>query len=105
MCFTLCSDRRFERRRQSSRLDQQLNFSNRKVQPDSQLARRRIATEFGRQSPPLVHEAIQRIEDVDREADGPAVICNPARDRLADPPRGVCRELESSTELEPIDRL
>src|SRR4051812_19959091 len=40
-----------------------------------------------------------------RQTNRAPMVGNGACDRLADPPRRVCRELESTTELETIDRL
>ena len=40
-----------------------------------------------------------------RQTNGPAVIGNRAPDRLPNPPRGICGELEAAPELKPVDRL
>src|SRR6266508_2638371 len=63
-------------------------------------------------APELLHEVaarpdelVDRLDHVDRDADGPRLVGDRARDRLTDPPRRVRRELVASLVLELVDRL
>ena len=50
-------------------------------------------------------QLVDRLDHVDRDADGPRLVCNRARDGLADPPRRVRRELVAAAVLELVDGL
>src|SRR5262249_19781026 len=51
------------------------------------------------------NQLVDRLDHVDRDADGPRLIGDRARDRLANPPRRVGRELVPAAVLELVDRL
>jgi hypothetical protein len=50
-------------------------------------------------------ELVDRLDHVHRDADGARLVGDRARDGLADPPRGVGRELVAATVFELVDRL
>src|ERR1035437_6768860 len=65
---------------------------------------RRLAAELSEQGATHFHEAVDRLDHVDRDADRASLIGNGARDRLPYPPRGVRGELEAFLVLELLYR-
>src|SRR5207245_3766433 len=66
---------------------------------------RRLAAELLDEVAARADELVARLDHVDRDADGPRLVRNGARDGLSDPPRRVRRELVAATVLELVDRL
>ena len=64
------------------------------------LDRRRLAAALGAQLALRAQDLVQLLDDVDRHADRAALVGERARDRLADPPRRVGRELEALAVVE-----
>jgi hypothetical protein len=69
------------------------------------LLRRRLAAELLHQVARGADELVDRLDHVDRDADRARLVGDGAGDRLADPPRGVGRELVAAAVLELVDRL
>src|SRR6266540_2018289 len=69
------------------------------------LLRRRLAAELLDEVAARADELVDGLDHVDRDADGPRLVRDGARDGLADPPRGVGRELVAALVLELVDRL
>ena len=51
-----------------------------------------------------MHDLVELLDHVDRDADRPPLVRDRARDRLADPPRRVGRELVAAAVVELLDR-
>src|SRR5688500_9409720 len=69
------------------------------------LRQRRIAAKRSLQRSPRRADAIQVLDDVRRQANGPASVDDRPRDRLSNPPGRIRRELEAAAILELVDRL
>src|SRR6476469_11230863 len=65
---------------------------------------RRLATELLEELARDPDQPVDRLDHVDRDPDRPGLIGDRPGDRLADPPRGVRRELEALLEVELLDR-
>ena len=101
-CVVVLADRRVERRGagDSAHL---AGLLEREVRLDGDLVERRLAAELG---PELALGAVQLVDaldDVHRHPDHPRLVGERPRDRLADPPGGVRRELEASAPVELLD--
>ena len=68
------------------------------------LLRRRLAAERLDELALDVDDLVELLDHVDRDADRPALVGDRARDRLADPPRRVRRELVAAAVVELLDR-
>ena len=68
------------------------------------LVERRLAAELRPQLPIRAVDLLQALDDVDGHADRPRLVRERARDRLADPPGRIGRELEAATPVELLDR-
>ena len=69
------------------------------------LLRGRFAAEVLDQLLLHAHQLVDRFDHVHRDADRARLICDGSSDGLADPPRGVGRELVAPSVLELLDRL
>src|SRR6266540_2919303 len=69
------------------------------------LLRRRLAPELLHEIAARPDELVDRLDHVDGDADRPRLVGDRARDRLADPPRCIGRELVAALVLELVDRL
>src|SRR6266550_106808 len=72
--------------------------------PLRDLLRRRLAAELLQKSTRHADELVDRLHHVDRDADGPRLVRDRARDRLSDPPRRVRGELVTLAVVELFDR-
>ena len=68
------------------------------------LLRRRLAAEVLQQLALDAHQLVDRLDHVHGDADRAGLVGDRARDRLADPPRGVRRELVALGVVELLDR-
>ena len=59
-----------------------------------------LAAQLGAEPVLGARDAVQLLDDVDGHADCPRLVREGARGRLADPPGGVCRELEALAVIE-----
>src|ERR1035437_7938889 len=105
MRIFLFADRRLERDRLLRDLQHLADLRHRDVHPLRDLL-------GGRLAPPPLHERarganqlVDRLDHVDRDTNGSRLVRDRAGDRLADPPRGVGRELVAAAVLELVDRL
>ena len=64
----------------------------------------RLAAELLHELALDVHDLVELLDHVDRDADRPPLVRDRARDRLADPPRRVGRELVAAAVVELLDR-
>src|SRR5688572_8657131 len=101
----LFADRRLERDRLLRDLEDLADLRDRDVHAPRDLFRRRLAAELLHQRARGPDQLVDRLDHVHRDADGTRLIGNRARDRLADPPRRVGRELVAAAVLELVDRL
>ena len=69
------------------------------------LFRGRLAAVLLHQVAAGADELVDGLDHVHRDADGPSLVGDGARDRLADPPRGVGAELVAALVLELVHRL
>ena len=69
------------------------------------LFRRRLAAELLDELLLDAHQLVDRLDHVDRDADGPRLVGDGAGDGLPDPPRGVRAELVAAPVLELLDGL
>src|SRR5262245_57139647 len=101
----LFADRRLERNRLLRDLEDLADLRDRDVHAARDLFRGRLAPELLHQRPRGADQLVDGLDHVDRDADGPRLVGNGAGDRLADPPRGVGRELVAAAILELVHGL
>ena len=98
------ADRLVERERMAGHFEDAAGIVNRQAGGFGDFLRIRLAAkfldEFGRHGSDLTH----RVDHVDRQTDRAALVGDRAGDRLANPPRGVGRELVAAGGLELVDR-
>src|SRR5688572_1653077 len=101
----LFTDRRFERDRLLCDLQDLSHLGNRDLHPLCDLFARRFAAEFLNKQPRRADQFVDRFDHMHRDTDRPGLVRNSTRDRLTNPPRGVCREFVPASPLEFIDSL
>ena len=97
------ADRSLEAHRVLDELEQLLDATHGKATLDGDLGDRRVAVQLLGEDAPGAHHAPHLLGDVDGQPDRPALVGERARDRLADPPRRVGRELEAEPVVELLD--
>src|SRR5687768_14396487 len=105
MRIFLFADRRLERDRLLRDLEDLADLRDRNVHAPRDLFRGRLAPQLLHQRARGANQLVDGLDHVDRDADGARLVRNRAGDRLADPPRGVGRELVAAAVLELVDRL
>src|SRR5262245_22154726 len=105
MRILFLADRCLERDRLLRDLHDLADLGDRHVHSLGDLLRVRLAAELLDERPRRARELVDRLDHVDRNADRPRLVRDRARDRLADPPRRIRRELVSAAVLELLDRL
>src|SRR6188474_2509795 len=105
MRIFLFADRRLERNRLLRDLQDLADLRDRDVHAARDLFRGRLATELLDQRARGADQLVDRLDHVDRDADGARLVRNRAGDRLADPPRRIRRELVAAAVLELVDGL
>ena len=105
MRIFLFADRRFERDRLLRDLQDLADLADRDVHPLGDLFRGRLAAELLHQRARGADQLVDRLDHVDRDADGAGLVGDGAGDGLADPPGRVGRELVAAAVLELVDRL
>src|SRR6188474_140302 len=105
MRIFLFADRRLERDRLLRDLEDLADLRDRDVHAPRDLFRGRLAPELLHQRARRANQLVDRLDHVDRDADGPRLVGNRAGDGLADPPRRVGREFVTAAVLEFVDRL
>src|SRR5438552_1572358 len=95
-------DRRFQRERLARRLEDQPHLLRGHARMLGQLLGRRRAPHLAREVAVHPRDAVERLHHVHGDPDRPRVVRDGPRDRLADPPGGVGRELEAAAVLEPV---
>src|SRR3954447_891337 len=98
--LVLVSYRLFERHRRLRTAPNLLDLLRRELEVLRDLAGGRLTPELGAELPLRSHDLVQLLDDMDRHADRPRLVGERTRDRLADPPRGVRRELEAFAVVE-----
>src|SRR3954469_17529503 len=91
----LVADRLLERDRGLRAPLDLLDLLDRQIEIACDLLGARLAAELGAQLALRAHDLVQLLDDVHRHADRPRLVGERTRDRLADPPRRVRRELEA----------
>src|SRR5688572_24580406 len=104
MAVLFLADRRLEGDRLLRDLHDLADFLGRDEHPLGDLLRGRLAPQLLEQAARHTNELVDRLDHVDRDADGPRLIGDRARDRLPDPPRRVRRELVPLAVVELLDR-
>ena len=105
MRIFLFADRRFERDRFLSDLEDLSDLRHRNVHSLRDLFRRRFAAKLLYQQTRGADQLVDRLDHVDRDADRPRLVGDGTRDRLPDPPCRVGRELITTPPFELVDRL
>ncbi len=98
------ADRRLERDRVFDELEQRADALGREAALLRDLGQQRLAVELLRQLAAGAHHAPHLLGDVDGQPDRPSLVGERARDRLADPPGRVGRELVAERVVELLDR-
>src|SRR6266702_8682562 len=101
----LLADGRLERDGLLRDLEDLADLVERQLHLERDLLRRRLATQVLHQVAARPDELVDGLDHVDRDADGPGLVGDGARDGLPDPPGGVRRELVAALVLELVDRL
>src|SRR5262245_53144942 len=101
----LFADRRLERDRLLRDLQDLADLRDRDVHAARDLFRGRLAAKLLHQRARRANQLVDRLDHVDRDADGARLVGDRAGDRLPDPPRRVGRELVAAAVLELVDRL
>src|SRR5262249_34006242 len=105
MAVFLLADRRLQRDRLLGDLQHFADLVDRNVHLGGDLFRRRLATKLLHQLPRRADQLVDRVDQVHRNADRAGLVGDGARDRLANPPCRVRRELVAAAVLELVDRL
>src|SRR5439155_17203065 len=100
----LLTDRRLQRDRLLRDLDDLTHLVLGDGHALRDLFRCRLATELLKQGAGDADELVDRLHHMDRDADRPRLVCDGARDGLADPPRRVRGELVALLVVELLDR-
>src|SRR5581483_12192427 len=100
--LVLLPDRLLERDGNLRAPHDRLDLLERKVEIERDLFGRRVAVELGPELPLGPDDLVELLDDVDGHPDRPPLVGERARDRLADPPRRVRRELVA---LPPVELL
>ena len=98
--FAVAPDWRFERNRVARNGLQLLDFLHRDIHPAPNFVICRSSSQFLLQLARRAQELVHALVHVHRNADGAGLVCNCARNGLADPPRGVCGELVTAPVFE-----
>ena len=100
----LLADRLLQRDRLLGHAQDVAHLARRALELAGDLLRRRLAAELLDELALDVHDLVELLDHVDRDADRPALVGDRARHRLADPPRRVGRELVAAAVVELLDR-
>src|SRR5262245_10689040 len=96
----LFADRRFQRDRLLGDLQNLPDLADRDVHPLGDFFRGWFASEFLDERARRADQLVDGFDHVNRDANGSRLVRDRTGDRLADPPRGVCRELVTASVLE-----
>src|SRR3954469_6208663 len=99
----LLADRLLQRNRQLRHALDVLHLAHRALELRGDLLRHRLATELLHELALNVHDLVQLLDHVHRDADRARLVRDRARHRLADPPRRVRRELVAAPVVELLD--
>src|SRR5215475_9703130 len=101
----LVADRSFQRQRLLGDLEHLAHLLERHAKLLGKLLGRGLAADLIEHLARLTHDFADALHHVHGDADGARLVGDRARDRLADPPRGIGRELVAAAILEFVDRL
>ena len=101
----LVADGRFEGDRLLRDLQNLADLFERHAELLGELLRRRFAADLVEHLARGTHQLVDRLDHVDRDADGARLVGDRTRDRLPDPPCRIGRELVAAAVLELVDRL
>src|SRR5690606_37125257 len=101
----LVADRRFERDRLLGDLEHLANLVQGHLQLFAELFGRRFTADFVQHLPARADDLVDRLDHVHRDTDCTGLIRDGTRNRLADPPGRIGRELVAATILELIHGL
>src|SRR6266498_293582 len=99
------ADRCVQRQRLARELQHLPDLVGRQVHLLADLVGRRLASQLLYQDAAGANQLVHRLDHVDRNADRAGLVGNRARDRLADPPGRVRRELVAALVVELVDGL
>src|SRR4051794_30127348 len=102
--LVLLADRLLERDRLLGHAQDVAHLARRALELAGDLLRARLAAERLDELALDVDDLVELLHHVDRDADRPALVGDGPRDRLADPPGGVRRELVAAGVVELLDR-
>src|SRR2546430_3396167 len=100
----LVADRLLQRDRRLRAAADLLDLVRVQLDVQADLPRERLAPELGAQLPLRADDLVQLLDDVHRHPDRPGLVRERAGDGLANPPRGVRRELEALAVVELLGR-
>src|SRR4051812_210260 len=102
--LVLLADRLLERDRLLGHPQDVAHLARRALELGGDLFRRRLAAERLDELALDVHDLVELLDHVDRDANRPALVGDRSRHGLADPPRRVRRELVAAAIVELLDR-
>src|SRR5713226_6860909 len=105
MRIFLFADRRFEGDRLLRNLQDFADLRYRNVHPLGDFFRRRLASQFLHQLPRCADQLVDGFDHVHRDTNRTCLIGDCAGNSLANPPRGIGRELIAAAVFELVDRL
>ena len=105
MAVLVVADRRVEADRLLGDLQYFAHLLQRHVQLGRQFLRCRLPTDLVQDLARGAHQLVDGLDHMYRDADGAGLVCNRARDCLADPPGGVGRELVAAAVFEFVHGL
>src|SRR4051794_40138190 len=102
--LVLLADRLLERDRLLGHAQDVAHLARRALELVRDLLRRRLAAQRLHELALDVDDLVELLDHVDRDADRPALVGDRPRHGLADPPRGIRRELVAAAVVELLDR-
>src|SRR4051794_28515861 len=104
MRITFVADRRFERKWLLGNLQGLAHFFKRHAELLGKLLRRRLAADLIEHLSACAYDLVDGLDHMYGDTDGARLIGKRAADRLADPPRGIGRELVAASIFKFVDR-
>src|SRR4029079_8531526 len=104
LALVVRADRLVQRDRRVGRAERLVDVLERHASCLGELCLRRLTTEIPLEPARGARQLLLSLDDVHGHADRPRVVRDGALHRLADPPRGVRRELEAAPPVELLDR-
>src|ERR1035438_6141974 len=104
MAVFFFTNRRFERKGLRSNADNLRDALGGNIHMLANFVKRRLTAQVLKELTACLHEAIYRLNHVNGDTDGAALICDGARDSLTNPPGGIGTELVALAVVKLFDR-